>query len=365
MKKYFRLQASLAYGMQPAMSERLTNRNPVQGPRWVSWIPCILLFLSALVLSAGAPASWPDPGTGNSLHANLTRALIALLSPENAAFVHVLLALLLLWGAGLLVSNLLPQKTPKPARVLAQSLGILTLLVVLTPWLRDLLLPAALLPALTALVWAQITLLQSRNPGKHPRAALAGLLTGLAAGFSLFISLGTISLGVWLVTDLIRKTENAPRRTAFFLAGALVAILPFASELPARLQEVPFSPENGFQSLTPLYSLFGIGGLLLIFLGLLVGTLQKNRILLTYMLATGLLFKAGHIALTDPTSLHTGAILFYPALLCAYGVFRILKGIESGVHAVNPAKSKQITLVFLILLLIAAKLWTARIFQLL
>ncbi|MCC5844047.1 MAG: hypothetical protein JJU05_07340 [Verrucomicrobia bacterium] len=341
------------------MSERLTQRNLVQGPRWVSWIPYLLLFVFALALSVLAPRSWMPPPEPGPLYLSLCGAI----PPGIAPYWHVLLALALLQGGGILVRNLLPPKSPAPTKILAQSLGGLTLLVTLTPWFRDLLHPVSVLPAVTALVWAQIILLQSLSAGKHTRAALAGLLAGLAAGLSLFVGLGILPLGIWLITDLIRKTNQAPRRTGFFIAGAVIALLPFARELPARILNTAFSPENGLQTLAPLYTLFGIGGLLLILLGLLVGALQKNRILLTFMLTTGLLFKAGHIAHTDPSRLYTGVILFYPALLCAYGIFRLLKGIESGVYAVNPAKAKHITLVFLILLLIGAKLWTARILQ--
>lgn len=340
-------------------SERLTHRNAVQGPRWVAWIPWLLLFIFALALTALSPRAWTLPEEPGSLYL----FLCGILPPRLAPYWHVFLALALLQGGGKLVRDLLPSKSPASTKILAHSLGGITILITLTPWFRNLLDPNPLLPAITALVWAQITLIHSQQTQHPTRAALAGLLTGLAAGFSLFIGLGALSLGLWLITDLIRKTEQALRRAAFFLGGALIALLPFIRELPARIQNAPFAPEDALQTLTPLYTLFGIGGLSLILLGLLVGTLQKNRILLTFMFATAILLKAGHTTLPEAAPVHTGALLFYPALLCAYGIFRILKGIESGAHAVNPAKAKHILLIFLILLLAAAKLWTARIFR--
>lgn len=337
------------------MSERLTQHPVRQGHRWVTWIPGILHLVFAIVLGATAPRTWELPESPGTPYLRLCRALPA----HGGPILHLLLTLALLWGAGKLVRALLPPKSPAATGTLAQSLGSSTLFIALTPWFQELLYPNTLLPALTALTWAQLTLLHSLSPGKHPLAALSGLLSGLTAGLSFYAGLGIVPLGIWMLTDLFRKTEQALRRIAFFTAGMVIALLPFAREIPERVREAPFAPEDWTQSLTPLFTAFGVGGLLLLLLGLLVGTLQKNRILLTLILSTGLLLKAGHIAIGSPNPLQTGAILFYPGLLCAYGIFRILKGVESGVHAVNPAKAKSITLLMLILLLVGLKIWAA------
>lgn len=341
------------------MSQRLTHRTAVQHPRWIHWIPFLLLLTFALSLGMLAPEIAPASGKTGSVYQNLQ----SLLPPGIRLCTHLVLALALLHGGGKLVRALLPPKSPLPSLILAQSLGSVTLLILLTPWFSDLLLPSPMLPAITALVWAQITLIQSGQPRQHTLAAAAGLLAGLAAGLSLFIGLGLLPLCLWLATGIIRKSDQALRRLAFFVTGMLIALLPFMRELPNRLQNLPFSPGDWIQSFTLLYTLLSLGGLLLILLGLTVGTLQKNRNLLTFLFATAMLLKAGHIALRDASAVHTGALLFYPALLCAYGVFRLLKGIESGTHALHSAKAKYVVLTGLILLILLAKLWTALIFH--
>lgn len=341
------------------MSERLTHRTAVQHPRWVPWIPFLLLPPFALSLGMLAPEITPAPGKTGSVYQNLQ----SLLPPGIRLYTHLVLALALLHGGGKLVRTLLPPKSPLSSLILAQSLASVTLLILLTPWFRDLLMPSPMLPAITALVWAQITLIQSGQPRKHTLAAVSGLLAGLAAGLSLFIGLGILPLCLWLATDLIRKSDQAIRRPVYFVSGMVTGLLPFMRELPARLQNPPFSPADWLQSFTLIYPLLGIGGVLLLLLGLTVGTLQKNRNLLTFVFTTAILLKAGHIALSDASAVHTGALLFYPALLCAYGVFRLLKGIESGTHALHSAKAKYVVQTCLILLIILAKLWTARIYH--
>lgn len=345
------------------MTERLTQRSADPSPRWVSWIPPLLLLLTAGVLSLTPPPVWSIPASATSLHDTLCRAWAVQIPAPWTSLPHLLLLLLLLQGGGLLLAGLLPPKSPRPAKTLAHALGIATLLIALTPWLRALLAPTALLPALTALVWAQHLLLQSLVPGKHTRAAPAGILAGLAAGLSLLLAPGLLPPALWLLTDLLRKRESAPKRLGFFLAGTLVGLLPFVRELPARLGSVSFSPGSLTRCLPPLLTAFGIGGLLLIALALLVGSLQKNRILLTFLLLTTLLLKAAYTALPDPDPLQTGTLLFFPALLCAYGIFRLLKGIESGIHAVNPAKARSVTLLLLVLLLLLTKLWALLLWQ--
>jgi hypothetical protein len=342
----------------PGMTERLTQRT-ASTSRWISLLPALLFLAFAAVLGFSAPGTWDLPDTSGTLYLRLFQTL----PPGSGPILHVLLTLALLWGGGELVQALLPAKTPQVTRILARSLGSATLIIALTPWFRDLLGPNTMLPAITALVWAQLSLLQSARPGKHTRAAFAGLLTGLAAGLSLFVGVTGVSLGIWLLSDLIRKAENAARRTGFFIAGGVVALIPFLRDLPERISGLSAEGMNLGQAFSPLYALFGIGGLLLILLGLLVGTLQKNRILLTFLLLPAVLLKAAHAGMTDPSALHTGAILFFPGLFFAYGIFRLLKGVESGIHAVNPARAKHVALILLILLLAGVKAWAAWILQ--
>lgn len=341
------------------MSERLTQRGGDSAPRWLFWFPVLLHAAFAAFLLASAPVTWglaaPPP--------TLYLSLFASLPERSGPLWHVALSLALLWNSGRLVSKILPAKSNAPVKTLAQCLGSATVFMALTPWIVDLLGANSLLPALVCLLGMQLTLLQSLLPGRHPRAALAGLLGGLAAGLSFFVGTAGASALLWLMTDVLRKTDRAGRRLAFFAAGLVVGALPFLRGVSARVEGRPELSGDWAASLLPVYTLFGIGGILLILLGLLVGALQKNRVLLTCLLLPALLLKAAHALMPAPSPAHTGTLLFFPALFFAYGVFRILKGVESGVYSVNPAKAKSVMLTLLILLLAGVKLWTARMFS--
>ena len=337
------------------MSDRLTATER-KYPRWVSWVPWGLLAVSLLGLLVGERPGWDLPESPSG-YARLQSIAIQSLGAEHAAWMLLPFFVLLLTACGSLSRRLLPAKTPLPAARLAQSLGIVCVAAPLmlrsqAAWSAHPALPAA---ALLFSGWA--VFLQAMERPQRYLAALGGLLLGLAAGFDPIAAPGILPPLVWAALQLRRNQTPSPLpRTVILVVGIGVGLLLTRPQLPAV--SASFDWAHLQAALHDTRTRFGIAGLALMFLALLVGTLQKNTVLLGLLLATYLLQKAALGLFSAPTPPQLTALALIPALLLAYGLFRILRGIESGVHSVQPDRAKWVAPALLLLLLIAFKVWT-------
>ena len=350
------------------MSERLTSSSTPKYPRWLQWLPPLFLAVSAIALFSGTgPVREIPAEAADSLFPRMIQLVGQTLGPEWTPWALLPFALLLIGCGGDLTRRMLPPKTPAPARTLAASLGMVCATMLLFSWLQRGLSPQSAAQfgmAATACLLAGWSLfLHGETPGKGHWAGFAGLMLGLGAGANAFVAIGVLPVFARAAFKLIQNARDNKVRVGLLLLGFLLGFLP---QLDAFRQSLPaadgFAPAHAAETLRQLFAAAGIGGLLFVFLALLVGILQRNALMLGFVLSTLALQKIAAGFYTEPLPERIGTQLTLVALLYAYGLFRLFRGIESGLHSANPAKVKWLMPTLLILLLLLFKVWTARLF---
>ncbi|MCC5850336.1 MAG: hypothetical protein JJU29_19800 [Verrucomicrobia bacterium] len=350
------------------MSERLTSSSTSKHPRWLQWLPPLFLLVSAVALfsttgpSREIPAELPD-----SLFHRLVQLAAQGLGTERAYWVFLPFALLLIWCSGDLTRRMLPPKTPAPARTLATSLGMVCATMLLLSWLQRGLSPQPAshfgMAATACLLAGWSLYLHGESAGKRHWCGFAGLMLGLGAGVNAFAAIGVLPVFARATFNLIKNAKDNKIRVGLLLLGFLLGFLP---QLAAFRQSLPEATAFDFahttEALRWLFAAAGVAGVLFISLALLVGILQRNALMLGFVLSTLVLQKIATAFYAEADPERTGTKLALVAILYAYGLFRVVRGIESGLHSANPAKVKALMPALLILLLIIFKIWTARLF---
>ncbi len=318
------------------MSDRLTHPRRDDTPRWVSWMPLLCLGLAMAHVLQRQDILFPAtafeaPPHLKALGDGLPVQILLLLSVTG-----------ILGLSGLLLQALLPPKSPLVTRRLAQCLGISATLLWVVPSFSA----SPALPAWALALAAWLLFLWSAERPKALLAAPAGLLGALALTFDLQILAALPPILLWMSGALLRNPKTQLPRAAGLLAGLVIGLLPF---LTGRIDFVcPYRSAPG-----PLHlPLLPPGTWFFIALGGIVALLQRLPVFL------GLLLPAFALGLS--LQLYGLSPLILPlaqSWLCAYGLFRLLKGVENGVRNLNPERAKVLPRAYLLLHLAALGAW--------
>jgi len=339
------------------MAERLTQSAPSSTPRWSGFAPALLLG-AALLFWLLLPAATPEAVESGS---RLYTGLLGLFQ-GRVQILQALAATLLAGAAMSMARPLLPPKSPKPAIASAQSLILLALVIPLHPWFADSLAGSAVTLSLAGMLGSWSLALIALRADRRHLLGLAGLLSGISISLSFMGVSGLLPLGILLLLHT-RKTGRAGfAGLGLFALGLIIGLLPELQTLPERLGGLrEFDAAHPLLSLRNTYTGLGIAGLLFLTLALLVGLLQKQSVILGLMLPCWLLQKL-LLGFSGTPARLLGAALLIPALLYGYGIFRIVRGLETGLQAVSATYAKAVMRVTPVLLLLLFSFWAWRQF---
>ena len=339
------------------MSDRLTHSSAGTRTPPLTLLPWLLPLLALLLwgLLPGA-ATEPPPASTRLLPA------IQMLHARSAGWLQLLPLAAIPTLLMSLSCTLLPPKSPQAARLNCRLLVLACLLIPLQPWFLTLRAPDPLPWALAAMLGAwQLTL--NTRAEQRSRWGAIGLLAGLAVSLHLLTAPGLLPLLVRFAQQQRRNRKTLAAAALLLLLGLGVGLAPDLRALPLRLAALPaFDLQHPLQSLAQLPPQLGTAGLLFLLLGLLAGCLQRNSFLLLFLLPTWLLQKlALGFAEADPRT--RGVLLLIPALLYGYGIYRLLRGLESGLARARPEAARWVMRLTPYLMILLFSIWTWRQFR--
>lgn len=304
------------------MSNRLTHTSTSGTPVWHRPV-----FPAILLLSAIALLSIPDPTP-----IPITDQFVL---PSQTVLCLILIAL----GAKL-IQQTLPAKAPEGIKALATAIAGPLTLVSLYPF------PDTLSPtALTGIVlmtagWIFFLL----APGRSPVWMVAsGLCGGLAVSLNPLNLSGLLPLSLWNVLRISKNSTHQLRPGLFWLLALTLGFAPlYLGTLPVSAPYfTSFHLPHIITSLRSIWQSLPVPVLPFLFIGLLIGCLQKQPVVLGLLLG-GFLLRLGLIGFRPaPGSIFDPGLLLPAVWAAAYGVLRVLRGMEQGIRNVNQAKAKR------------------------
>ncbi len=307
-----------------------------------------------LMLPAQAPESLDS---GSRLYA----ALLGLFGGQ-VKLLQILGSVLLAGAAMSLARPLLPAKAPASAIASARSLILLSLVIPLHPWLVESFRGSAVTLSMACMFASWSIALLAMRGGRGHLPGLTGLLAALGVSLSLFAAAGLPPLAILILLHIRKTGKKALGGLGLFLLGLLTGLLPEWNTFAQRLMALQnFDPSHPLLSIQNTHTELGIAGILFLALALLVGILQKQSLILGLLIPCWLLQKLLLGFSGTPTRL-LGAAMLIPALLYGYGVFRIVRGLETGLQSVNPRSAKAVMRLTPPLLLLAFSFWAWRQF---
>lgn len=339
------------------MSDRLTHSSRATAPAWTRLVlPALLLIIAAVLarFHGAVPSAIPDGA--HPLYRSLPDPWA--LFPVQAAF---LLSLCL--GSGLLLRRMLPPKTAPATRVLAAALGTAAApILLLEPFVGSLAAEPAL-PSMALLVFGWWLFLCDGEGSKRTLAGPAGLLAGLALCLDPLSLAGVLPVAGWLLVSLAMKRDRAALRLWLWAVGLGVGLIPMvAGRVDFNLGLETAAHPGHLRELFLGQGAPGWWTLPFVLLALLAGILQRQRVLLGLVLPA---FALQLLAWTfQPLVIGERAVaaLVPWTWLTAYGLFRLLRGVEQGVRGVSAKKAKTVPLFFIALVLLATAAWAVRLF---
>lgn len=322
------------------MSDRLTHSAQTPAPTWTRLALPALLLITAAVLArfhGAAPTVIPDEA----------HPLYRLLPGFHALFmVQDAFLLLLCLGSGLLLRRMLPAKTAPATRTLAAALGVVVPPMLLSQIYVD---AIAALPSMALLVFSWLLFLSGKE-AKRFLSASAGLLAGLSLCLDPLSLAGVAPVAVWLTVSAIASGKTGGVRLLLWLIGLGIGILPIFTdwvgfdlglEAPLQTRHLRLLFMGHGPRFLPHWALP------FVLLGLLAGLLQRQKVLLGLVLPTFALQLLGWTFQPLLMERQALAALAPLAWLTAYGLFRLLRGVEQGVRNVNAKKAKTVPLFFI------------------
>jgi len=320
------------------MSNRLTSSARADSPIWSSVSFLWLTAATGLLVYSQVPSS--PPVIAEEAHELYLRLPSPLWTPRIQAVVLTLVFLL----SGALIRLLSPAKASGHVRTLAMILGAAVPAVLLTPLLSGAMGPQPLFPAWALALISGCLLFPGGGTSRTPLLGLSGLTAGLALSLdAATLAVAAVSL-VWVASICVTSKKTGGPGLVFWLVGLALGMI------PVFLGWVPFAPglvfTDGLSGLegipSQLLDLLTWASLPFILLALLAAGLQLQKILLAWMLPVVVLQLVQAAGRSDPLP----ETLFFLALpfcwLTAYGVLRLIKGIEQGVRNVNTKKARRI-----------------------
>lgn len=304
------------------MSERLTHSAGSSTGRWTELaVPFSLLLVAIHELMA-----WPVPEeTGASLQAGL----------------WVLFSL----QCGSVIRNMLPQRAPASHHAMTAALGILIISWVFQPGL--LVTPFAWIFALAAWNFLQ----------EHPDTTPARLFSGLCSGYALCLQLSTVTVALPLlilhISLIVQKRKAGLVPAAVWGGGLAAGLTPLWSGALADVHLIPpvASSPGMLSQYLELIQRIPLVLLPFLLLGLGVACFQARTTCFA-LLVPMLIGLPLYTAALDTSSPQHMWILPV-GLLSAYGVFRVLRGVEQGVRNSNPKIAGRVMPAGLVLLFLS------------
>jgi hypothetical protein len=326
------------------MSDRLTFSDAKSRPgRTDLAVPAALLLVA--VFSQIRLPYFPEPGLFTSKPDDWTFSIAS-------HAVAVLFAL----QCGAVLRGMLPAKTPGSHRALTAVAGILMASI-----------PISLIPVDLLVAWT----LALAGWNFHLNLSVSGfvpaLFSGLCTGTALTLSHTTLGAAIallFLQLISLRSSKGASplRNPLFWLSGLLIGLLPFVLNTvqSPSLGVDQADWQAGLHSL--IKSITGMGWMFLPFLilGTGVALFQARTTLLGLLLPAllGIILLGGVTGLSGVQGLATLPV----SILCGYGMFRVLRGVEQGMRNAGSPKAGAVVPTALLLGLAGYAGWLVTLF---
>jgi hypothetical protein len=320
------------------MSNRLTYSAISAPPAWTRLVLPGMLLLSAIAL-LGVPDL-----TGFSFNDQI----------EIPA--QMTLCLILVTLSALLIQETLPAKAPAGAKALATAIAAPLSLLFLVPNLQTLSVPG--LTGWSLLVAGWLFFLNARDRSKVWMLA-SGLCAGLAVSLDPMCLSGLLPLTLWNLADVFSKKQQSSLPFLLLLLSLTLGFLPlFLGTSPSP---APFFNSFAVEPLRDTVRLFfetlPVAAYPFLLIGVLICFLQKQPVMLRLILSTLLL----HLLLTGfrpaPATLVYPGFWLVTSWITAYGILRLMRGIEQGIRNVSNPKAKRFPALATFLCILSFGFW--------
>jgi hypothetical protein len=335
------------------MSNRLTKSSKANTPVWLPVVPVLVLLLTGLLIFLQSPEN-------PSVISEEAHALYQWVpTPLWVGYIQSVALLLLFAGSGILIRQLVPAKSSPSVRMLAMTIGTAVPAMLLSFQLDVALGTQPLYPAWTLALWGGLILMWSRNGIMRMIAGFSGLLCGLALTLDSFSITVVIPSFIGLLITTARAPKDQGIRLIVWLIGfaaglcpILMGLTPFVFGITGEFDSSAFADMG-----TLILRIFTWGSLPFIALALLAGILQRSTILLGWILPVFALEVGLGVNSGDWLSDERFFLLLPVAWMIAYGIFRLIKGIENGIRNLNAKKAKNSSSIFIWITLAAQAGW--------
>lgn len=257
--------------------------------------------------------------------------------------INTVIVLMLMTLSGFLVRNLIPLKSPAGLKAFATACGIGIPFVFLQGYLPFMDNPMLNFAGSSLMVSSWMFQLYGQNKGMIWTMA-SGITGGLACSISPVCLSGVIPLLFFSFFHNSPSWKNRCLHLLVWILFLIVGLIP-ALTMPVPLEAYRFTGFNpeiikaGFifsAENAPLWSW------VFVLIGLVVSLLQRQPILLGLILPSLLLRLIFAGTMTTSFWAPDSTLLLPFAWLTAYGMLRVLRGIEQGVRNVDPKQAKMI-----------------------
>ncbi|MDF3128661.1 hypothetical protein P0Y35_05585 [Kiritimatiellaeota bacterium B1221] len=330
------------------MNERLTYN---ASDKKNNWAPLMFPLMTLLIAIAIIPFNPLNDYT--RLHLPIGATGITL--PVQSIALILLLAL-----SGVLLQRLLPTKSAAFLKAFAGLCGLGIPFIFFQGFFQIDQNPILNFSG-TALMLASWIFVLSDHSKNTLYAVASGLFAGLACAVSPLYLSGALALFLFSLFQSGETWKTKASKQCLWILALFSGMTPILyRDLPLMQDEPLFSPEFIRSSLQFVMQNTPIWSWAFVIVGLLVALLQKQKILLglvlpfflLLLLSIGVLpsiyFLPGEPQGTFPHEVYVLSWSIAPTLLLptawftAYGMLRVLRGIEQGVRKANPAQAKKI-----------------------
>lgn len=313
------------------MNDRLTYSSPGRHQEWPQVLPLLMLLLAAVAMIPVSGLQTP------SSDADLRGLSLPM---SSLAFI------LLLTQSGVLLRSTLPEKASPPLKAFAATCGIGIPFFYVLGILDNMHSPFLSLTGAALMLSSWCFQL---SPRTYP--LMWAVASGLTAGMACSISPGCFSGALALLFFTLFQKEPSwnikAQCTLAWIAALLCGLVPALNGggfLPLYGQQM-FDPEFVRAGVVAVSEHISIWTWLFAGFGLLIAILQRQKIILGLIVPFFIL----RLLLAGFSSLQVWEIdstLLLPfAWLTAYGLLRLLRGIEQGVRRVHPERAKKIPVI--------------------
>ncbi len=333
------------------MNERLTYSSSTKKDNWAH---VVLPLMTLLIAVAVIPFKQLNEYT--LLHLPIGENGITL--PVQTIALILLLAL-----SGSMLKLLLPEKSAPSLKAFAGLCGLGIPFLFLQGFLQIDQSPILNFSGIALMLSSWMFALKDENKN-YLHSIASGLFAGLSCAVSPLYFSGAIALALFTLFQKEPAWKSKAIKHLLWLAALFCGLTPILyRDFPQFQDQIQFSPEYIKSSLLFIYQTTPLWAWIFLLVGFVVSALQKQKILLGLVLPFFLLllisiallpsifFAPGEIWEQQNSFPHevfafswsiAPTLLLPAAWFTAYGMIRVLRGIEQGVRKVNPAQAKKI-----------------------